>query len=475
MSSKKKVAKKKTKKKRIVKTAPGRSLKEARAAAIAAEEKEQGGPFWPWPLRPYQQDAYDKYTAGIKRHMHIWHRRAGKDVFCLSLARNESRKRIGGYIHFFPKHVQAKRAIWQGIDPKKGARFIDIAFGDQEADRNNTDMLIEMYNGSTWQLLGSDNYDRIVGSNAVGVVFSEWALCDPRSWDFIRPIIRENDGWAMFITTYRGRNHAWQMHQKLKDNPAWNCTTLTVDDSRDIEGNRILTEADIQAERDEGMSEALIQQEYYCNPEAVLDGAIYGRQVEAFRRDTSRHTAYWNPNKPVYCVWNIDVPIFASYILVQPGEPPTILEANTLPFTSVGEALAKAEQQRFPILQHIISGEQRELVTHIHGHNRNPEVVANINTLNATTATASLLERCFINMDKAEILIDALGGYVRREHFNAQVADIQYSQEPVVSWHRQLSEALETWAIREYHSGNTGFMSKPDYTIQDRIARTILE
>jgi len=78
-------------------------------------------------------------------------------------------------------------------------------------------------------------------------------------------------------------------------------------------------------------------------------------------------------------------------------------------------------------------------------------------------------------MDKAEVLIDALGGYVRREHFNAQVADIQYSAEPVVSWHRQLSEALETWSIREYHSSGTGFMSKPDYTIQDRIARTILD
>ena len=174
---------------------------------------------WPWPLRPYQQKVEDKFNDGIQRHLLIWHRRAGKDVFCLSKARQEAAKRIGAYVHFFPKHIQARRAMWQGVDPKKGARFIDVAFGDIEADRNNTEMFIEMMNGSTWQLLGSDNYDRVVGANIVGAVFSEWALCDPRAWDYIRPMILENNGWAIFITTYRGRNHAWQMVQQLQDNP----------------------------------------------------------------------------------------------------------------------------------------------------------------------------------------------------------------------------------------------------------------
>ena len=176
---------------------------------------------WPWKLRPYQQKVEDKFKEGIQRHLLIWHRRAGKDVFGMSKARQECVKRVGAYVHFFPKHIQARRALWQGIDPKKSSRFIDIAFGGIESSRNNTEMLIEMINGSTWQLLGSDNYDRVVGANIVGAVFSEWALCDPRAWDYIRPMILENNGWAVFITTYRGRNHAWQMVQQLKDNPEW--------------------------------------------------------------------------------------------------------------------------------------------------------------------------------------------------------------------------------------------------------------
>jgi hypothetical protein len=461
------IAKKRTSKKKA-KVIP-KSREEVRA-----EKAQQAEPTWPWPLRPYQQAAVDKYDAGIKRQVLAWHRRAGKDVFCLSLARRESRRRVGGYVHFFPKHIQARRAIWQGIDPKKGAPFIDIAFGDYEAARNNTEMFLEMYNGSTWQLLGSDNYDRVVGSNAVGVVFSEWALCDPRAWDFIRPIILENDGFAIFISTFRGRNHMWQMTQQLADNPQWYVDVRDITRTQDIDGNPILTEADMQAERDSGMSEALLQQEYYCNPEAVAEGAIYGRQVERLRKEVDRHHAAWNPNKPVYCVWNIDLPIFASCITVQPGNPPQILDAQTWNFTTLGEALRNSEQQKWPVMSHIIRAEQRELVNQFQDMQRHPTIVQGMNTFTQTTATSNFLEQCHIDTERCELLLDALSGYVRRERFDAQVADMQYSDQAAASWHQQLAVALETWAVWDYYSQGNQWASEPDYTIQDRIARTIL-
>lgn len=463
------MAKKRVKKKRIVKAQPGKSLREVRA-----EHQVNSEPSWPWPLRPYQDAAYQKFLQGIMRQVLIWHRRAGKDVFCLSLVRNQARLRIGGYVHFFPKHVQAKRAIWQGVDPKKGARFIEIAFADMIADVNNTDMFIEMYNGSTWQLLGSDNYDRVVGSNAVGVVFSEWALCDPRAWDFIRPIILENNGYAIFITTYRGRNHAWQMANQLADNPEWYVDVRTVEQTTDIDGNRILTDEDMQRERDSGMSEALLQQEYYCNPEAVAEGAIYGKQVERLRREKHRQLAAWNPSKPVYAVWNFDLPIFASCIMVQPGEPAQILDAQTWHFCTLGEALSKAHQHRWPIHNHLIDLSNRDMMPQLADLDVHPLVLAHRNSLHVTTSTANFLEQCKIDGTKCDVLLDALSGYVRRERFNAQVADMQYSENPADSWHQQLAFALETWASWEYYSQGETWSKAPDYTAQDRIAKTIL-
>ena len=210
-------------------------------------------------------------------------------------------------------------------------------------------MFIEMMNGSTWQLLGSDNYDRVVGANIVGAVFSEWALCDPRAWDYIRPMILENNGWAIFITTYRGRNHAWQMVQQLQDNPEWNVEVRDIHGTVDIDGNPILTDKDMESERAGGMKEAMLQQEYFCNPEAVAEGSIYGKQVEALRKDKSRHQAVWNPNKPVYAVWNFDLPIFASCIYVQPGPSPVVLDARTWDFVTLGEAVAECYRQPFPV------------------------------------------------------------------------------------------------------------------------------
>ena len=35
----------------------------------------------------------------------------------------------------------------------------------------------------------------------------------PIAWAYTRPVLEENDGWAIFITTPRGRNHAFDMYK----------------------------------------------------------------------------------------------------------------------------------------------------------------------------------------------------------------------------------------------------------------------
>jgi hypothetical protein len=429
---------------------------------------------WPWPLRPMQQDAWDQFDNGIRRFGLFWHRRAGKDVFGMSVARNQMASRIGTYVHFFPKHVHAKRALWRGIDPRKGAKFIDIAFGDIEADRNNQDMLIEAMNGSTWTLQGSDNYDsNIIGGNVVGVVFSEWALCNPNAWDYIRPILRENNGWAMFITTFRGRNHAWQMYKNLQDNKDWYIDKRDITQTTELDGSPIISLEDVEKDRSEGMKESLIQQEYFCNPKAIAEGAIYGKQVEQLNLDTTRQQAVWNPNKPVYAVWNFDLPIFAACVYVQPGAPNVILGGWTEEDLTLGEAIARCYRQPFPIQNHLISSAHQEMVPLLADLDVYPDVMHDPGDFMRTSTTAGMLGNCIIAGDKCDTVMDALGGYVRKEHFSSQAADLVFSPDPVYSWHMQLSEALETWATWDYHAQGNTWTQKPDYSVQDRIARII--
>ena len=167
------------------------------------------------------------------------------------------------------------------------------------AKRNESDLRMELINGSAVQLVGSDNIDSVLGTNPIGCVFSEYALQDPRAWDYMRPILRENAGWAIFDYTPRGKNHGLSLYQMAKTNPDWYAEILTVEDTQ------ALSLADIQAERVAGMSEELIQQEFYCSFEGVLSGAVFGKAMQEAERAGRICGVPWQPEFPVHTWWDI--------------------------------------------------------------------------------------------------------------------------------------------------------------------------
>ncbi len=298
-----------------------------------------------WVPRAHQKAALDKFNEGQRRQMHIWHRRAGKDDFGLNLARIETQRERGNYWHLFPLQTQAKKALWEGLDGE-GRRMIDHIF--PLALRESTlqaEMMIKFKNGSTWQMAGSDRYNSLVGSNVRGVVLSEWALCNPIALDYIRPILRENNGWLVLITTYRGKNHAYQMYENLKNNSDWYCTNLTVLDTFRQDGTPILTQADIQADRDEGMPEATIQQEYYNSPEASHAGAYYGRQMHELNESKRRGAFGYDPTLPLYAAFDRSTASILACALVQPdGNMHNVVGSREFENMTVQEAFAEIRE-----------------------------------------------------------------------------------------------------------------------------------
>ncbi len=250
-------------------------------SAESVEGSDETPPPHPFVNRPYQSDVDVAWDEGKRRFILIWHRRAGKDRKGMEFIRDRSKERIANYWHMFPFHVQARRAIWGGIDPNSGVRFIDQAFPPHERDGkpSELEMKIQLAWGSTYQMLGSDKFNNVIGAPPAGVVFSEWALCNPAAWTYIRPILAENDGWAMFITTYRGMNHAYQMVKRLRDNDRWYVDIRTVEDTTREDGSPVITPEAIEAERREGMSDRMVRQEFYCDPMAGLAGSIYGASM----------------------------------------------------------------------------------------------------------------------------------------------------------------------------------------------------
>jgi len=270
------------------------------------------------------------------RAVEVWHRRCGKDSASLQLMSIASQRRIGTYWTMLPTLVQARRVIWDGID-KQGRRMIDQAFPKElRASVNNSEMKIEFKNGSIWQCVGSDNYDALVGTNPVGVVFSEYSIADPRAWDFIRPILAENDGFAVFIYTPRGKNHGHTLYEMAKNNPKWHSSLLTIEDTYRDDGTHVITQEMYQDEIDAGMDPQLALQEFYCSFDAGLFGAYY---TDAMAKAKLGEFP-WNPSKPVHTSWDLGLRDATAIWFFQetvPGGPINVinyLEENNVPLTS---------------------------------------------------------------------------------------------------------------------------------------------
>ena len=138
--------------------------------------------------RDYQIPLYNCLAEGYKRGLAVWHRRAGKDKVFVNILARESIKRVGTYFYILPYYKQARAIIWEGMD-KTGFRLIEHIPKELWVRKDNQQMTLELANGSFIRFLGSDNIDSIVGTNPVGVIFSEFSLHKPEAWHYLRPIL----------------------------------------------------------------------------------------------------------------------------------------------------------------------------------------------------------------------------------------------------------------------------------------------
>lgn len=251
--------------------------------------------------RSYQLPFLEAFDSGrYNRFIQLWHRRSGKDKLDLNLMAREMQEHVGIYYYFFPTYSQGKKALWEGIG-KDGVRYIDHFPLELVESINHTEMKVKYKNGSIFQVIGTDDIDRIVGTNPRGVIYSEYSLQNPKAWEFIRPILRENGGWAIFNFTPRGKNHAYDLYMAAQSNAHWFVQKLGVDDTN------VLTPADIQEEREAGMTEDMIQQEFYCSFTAAIQGSYYWTQYdEAERNQRFGHVPY-DEALPVYTVWDLGI------------------------------------------------------------------------------------------------------------------------------------------------------------------------
>lgn len=409
-----------------------------------------------WEPRHYQVPLWNYLVTGGKRAIAIWHRRAGKDEVALNFAACATHNVTGDYWHMLPQASQARKAIWEAINPHTGNRRIDDAFPRdlREVTREN-EMYIRFKCGSGWRVVGSDNYNSLVGSPPVGIVFSEWALSDPASWAYIRPILRENGGWALFITTPRGRNHACQMYETARDDPEWFAEVLPatktgVFSERDLETEK--SEMVRELGKDEG--DAAFRQEYLCSFDAGLLGSYYGSALEAAMAEGRIGGVPWLPTLPVHTGWDLgrrdsttvwffqlvghelhfidyleNSGAHISWYAKELDKKPYKYGKCCLPHDAENEHLAADKT---------IAGQLRDL-----GY-REQLVVPRTNNIDQDIqAVRAILPRCRFDKVKCERGIEALRGYRRSWDDKRKV----FSDSPLHDWSSHGADGFRTGAL----------------------------
>ena len=402
--------------------------------------------------RDYQLALWKYFEEGGRKAAVVWHRRAGKDLNAIHLLTVMAHKRVGTYWHLFPKYKQGKKIAWDG-KTKGGSAFRDAFPKELVASVNNTEMKVTFKNGSIYQIVGADDPDSLVGANPVGIVYSEWPLMSPFVREYLRPIIAENGGWELFIYTPRGKNHGYKLMKTAEDSPRWFAQVLPVTTTGAIDL------AVIQEDIDDGMSEAMVQQEYYCSFDAPVEGAYYGEQMNKANTDKRITRVPYEPLLPVHTAWDLGVgDSTAIWFFQLHKEEIRIIDYYEQSGEGIPHYAKILKEKDYSYGRHYAphdievrdfgSGRSRRMIARDHGINF--QVIKRQDVDDGIEAVRSILPRCYFDENKCETGIECLKQYCKEWDDKAQV----WKNIPKHDWSSHGADAFRYLALSIKKAGN---------------------
>ncbi len=400
-------------------------------------------------------------SAG-KRAMLVWHRRSGKDDFCLHFSATQALQKPGTTWHMLPSAEQARKAIWNAVNPNTGRRRIDEVFPLElrETTREN-EMFIRFVNGATWQAVGSDNFNSLVGSPPNGVTFSEYALSDPRAWAYIRPILAENGGWALFNTTPRGKNHAYKMLQGAADDPAWYTEVLPATQTGVFNVDQLAREkAELIRDYGEAVGLAMFNQEYMCSFDEAIVGAIYAAEMAQAKLDGRMRIVPYERDTPVYTFWDIGIgDSTAIWIMQQVGREIHLIDYIEDSGKDIVHYCAALNVKGYAYAEDWLphDAQARELGTGksieemLKSFGRKVRITPRLTVEEGINAARMLMSRCWFDEAKCSKGLEALQNY--RRDYSESLRELKAA--PVHDWASHAADAFRYMGVAINMIGNS--------------------
>jgi hypothetical protein len=188
-------------------------------------------------------------------------RRFGKTYFALTWLLAMAGAKKGIYYYIAPTYIAAKSIAWRLLKELAENIF---------STKNESELFVELPNGSVIQLKGAENRDGLRGVSLAGAVLDEFCFMQEEVWtEVIRPATSDQLAPVVFISSPSGWNWGKGIYDYAKsgEDENWKAWTFTTADG----GNVALSE--IEAAKRE-LPERTFKQEYLASFE-TLSNRVY--------------------------------------------------------------------------------------------------------------------------------------------------------------------------------------------------------
>lgn len=231
-----------------------------------------------------------------------------------------------------PTYKMARQIVWKKLKNKmQDLNWI--------AKTNETELTIQLINGSTIALKGADNYDSLRGVGLDFIVLDEFADIDPDAWyETLRPTLADKQGRALFIGTPKGiGNWSYELFQNALDGTDWQSFQYTT-----IDGGNVKPEEIESAKRD--LDERTFRQEFLATFE-TYSGRIY----YAFERSKNVVDGVLEPRDldAIYVGGDFNIDPMSAVIAIRKGDDLCVIDEIRI-YSSNTNELCDEIKSRYP-------------------------------------------------------------------------------------------------------------------------------
>jgi hypothetical protein len=152
-------------------------------------------------------------------------------------------------IYVAPTYRMAKNILWKKLRKK-------LTSINWVRKINETELTLELVNGSEIQLKGAENFDALRGTGNNFIVLDEVADMHPEAWyEVLRPTLSDTGGHALFLGTPKGMNHFKDLYDNALTKKNWVSFQFTT-----LDGGNVPEDEVAQARQD--LDSRTFSQEY---------------------------------------------------------------------------------------------------------------------------------------------------------------------------------------------------------------------